>query len=127
METMTGTTPELEPFVRRRLEGQAHARNPEVVVAPSAFKGAPEGPVIRARVRPLEGAEAADASELIQAKHPILQAILVPLGHRLKRVRTLHFEPTPVDAEPAFSPRGSRTARGGRPPSRRRRVTPRRA
>ena len=71
-------------------------RNPEVEVAPSTFKGAPQGPAIRARVRQLGGEEAERASELIEAKHPILQGILVPLGHRLKRFRTLHFELRPI-------------------------------
>jgi uncharacterized protein len=41
--------------------------------------------------------EAEHASELIASKHPILQGILVPLGHRLKRLRTLHFELTPIE------------------------------
>lgn len=72
-------------------------RNPEVEVAPSTFRGEPQGRAIRARARLLEGEEAEHASELIAAKHPILQGILVPLGHRLKRLRTLHFELTPIE------------------------------
>jgi uncharacterized protein len=71
-------------------------RNPVVDVAPSTFGGKPQGPPTRFRTRQLEGAEAAHAADLIEAKHPILQGIIVPLGHRLKRVRTLHFELTPV-------------------------------
>ena len=73
------------------------ARNPEVEVAPSTFRGEPQGPAIRARARLLDGAEAEHASELIVAKHPILQGLLVPLGHRLQRVRTLHFELAPIE------------------------------
>ena len=72
-------------------------RNPEVEVAPSTIRGEPQGPAIRARARLLEGEEAEHASELIESKHPILQGILVPLGHRLKRLRTLHFELTPIE------------------------------
>jgi uncharacterized protein len=71
-------------------------RNPVVEVAPSTFGGKPQGPPTRFRARQLEGAEAAHAADLIETKHPVLQGILVPLGHRLKRVRTLHFELTPV-------------------------------
>jgi uncharacterized protein len=71
-------------------------RNPVVEVAPSTFGGKPQGPPTRFRARQLEGAEAAHAADLIETKHPILQGILVPLGHRLKRVRTLHFELSPV-------------------------------
>ena len=71
-------------------------RNPVVEVAPSTFGGKPQGPPTRFRARQLEGAEAAHAADLIETKHPILQGILVPLGHRLKRVRTMHFELTPV-------------------------------
>jgi hypothetical protein len=74
------------------------ARNPEVEVAPSTFRGEPQGPAIRARARLLDGVQAEHASELIEAKHPILQGLLVPLGHRLRRVRTLHFELTPIAA-----------------------------
>ena len=75
----------------RRMHG-----NPEVEIAPSSFRGEPHGPAIRAHVRELDGAEAVHASDLIEAKHPILQGILVPLGHRLKRLRTLHFELRPL-------------------------------
>jgi PPOX class probable F420-dependent enzyme len=70
--------------------------NPVVEVAPSTFGGSPRGPATRFRARRLEGSEAAHAARLIEAKHPILQGILVPLGHRLKRVRTLYFELTPL-------------------------------
>jgi len=132
METTTGTTPVLQPFVEQRtvlltsfrrdgtpvgtpvtiaVEGdhafirsfdaawkvRRMARNPEVEVAPSTFRGEPRGPAIRARARLIDGPEAEHASELIEAKHPILQGLLVPLGHRLQRVRTLHFELTPIE------------------------------
>ena len=73
-------------------------RNPEVEIAPSSFRGQPQGPPIRAWVRELDGAEAEHASDLIEAKHPILQGIMVPLGHRLKHLRTLHFEVRPIAA-----------------------------
>ena len=73
------------------------ARNPEVEVAPWTFRGEPQGPAIRAKARLLDGPEAEHASELIEAKHAILQGLLVPLGHRLQRVRTLHFELTPIE------------------------------
>ena len=73
------------------------ARNPEVEVAPSTFRGEPQGPAIRAKARLLDGGEAEHASELIEAKHPILPGLLVPLGHLLQRVRTLHFELTPIE------------------------------
>ena len=73
-------------------------RNPVVEVAPSTFCGKPKGPPSRFRARQLEGDEAAHAADLIETKHPILQGILVPLGHRLKRLRTLHFELTPLGA-----------------------------
>jgi len=73
-------------------------RNPVVDVSPSTFGGKPQGPPTRFRTRQLEGAEAAHAADLIESKHPILQGMIVPLGHRLKRVRTLHFELTPAGA-----------------------------
>lgn len=72
-------------------------RNPEVTVAPSTFRGAPTGPAVRARARILGGAEAAHASRLLARKHRILQGIIVPLTHRLRRNKTMHVELTPLD------------------------------
>ena len=71
-------------------------RNPLVEVAPATWRGRPTGPPLRARARLLEGAEAARASRLIARKHPLLQGVLVPLGHRLRRNRTVHLELTPL-------------------------------
>jgi PPOX class probable F420-dependent enzyme len=72
-------------------------RNPEVAVAPSTFRGRPTGPALRARVRLLDGAESRRAAELLAAKHPLLHGVLVPLAHRLRRNRTVHYELTPLE------------------------------
>jgi PPOX class probable F420-dependent enzyme len=71
--------------------------NPNVEVAPATFSGKATGPALRARARRLDGAEAAHAAELINRKHPFFQGVLVRLGHRLMRYRTLHYGLTPVD------------------------------
>ena len=43
----------------------------------------------------LTGSEAKHAAELIQLKHRLLQGIMVPLMHKLRRQHTVHFELTP--------------------------------
>jgi PPOX class probable F420-dependent enzyme len=71
-------------------------RNPEVTIAPSTARGQATGPAIRARVRLLDGAEAAHAAQALARKHPLLQGVLVPAFHRLRHYRTLHFELIPL-------------------------------
>jgi PPOX class probable F420-dependent enzyme len=69
-------------------------RNPNVLIAPSTMKGRPTGPAVHATARLLDGAEALRARRLIAAKYPLLHTVVVPLSHRLMRVRTLHYELT---------------------------------
>jgi PPOX class probable F420-dependent enzyme len=74
--------------------------NPRVEVAPSTARGRPTGPAIQATARRLEGAEARYAARLLAAKHPLLHGVLVPLTHRLGRVKTgktVYFQLTPLD------------------------------
>jgi PPOX class probable F420-dependent enzyme len=66
--------------------------NPNVEAAPSTLKGDPTGPAIDAHARLLEGREAQVAARALARRHRILQAIVVPLGHRLMRNRTMHYE-----------------------------------
>jgi PPOX class probable F420-dependent enzyme len=76
------------------------ANNPRVDIAPSTARGQPTGPAIQATARRLEGAEARRAARLLAAKHPLLHGVLVPLTHRLGRVKTgktVHFQLTPLD------------------------------
>ncbi|MEU5954927.1 PPOX class F420-dependent oxidoreductase [Streptomyces sp. NPDC047525] len=69
-------------------------RNPEIEIAPSTVRGAPTGPEIKARVRLLDqgGEENKHASKLMRRKHPVLHGVLVPLTHKVKRDKTLHYE-----------------------------------
>jgi PPOX class probable F420-dependent enzyme len=71
--------------------------HPEVEIAPSTMGGRPRGAAIRARTRLLDGDESAHAARLIARRQVLLQGIVVPLFHRLKRYRTLHYELTPID------------------------------
>ncbi|MFF3491356.1 PPOX class F420-dependent oxidoreductase [Streptomyces sp. NPDC002795] len=68
--------------------------NPEVEIAPSTVRGAPTGPPLKARVRLLDqgGDEARHAASLIRRKHPVLHGFSVPLTHKVRRDRTLHYE-----------------------------------
>ncbi|HEY7034949.1 MAG TPA: PPOX class F420-dependent oxidoreductase [Thermomicrobiales bacterium] len=72
--------------------------NPEVEIAPSTMSGKPLGPAIRARARILSGAESEHAGKLIERKHPILQGVVVPVFHRLRRLTTTHVELRPIEA-----------------------------
>ncbi|GAA1910166.1 hypothetical protein GCM10009837_38240 [Streptomyces durmitorensis] len=69
-------------------------RNPEIEIAPSTVRGAPTGPEIKARVRLLDqgGEENKHASKLMRRKHPVLHGVFVPLTHKVKRDKTLHYE-----------------------------------
>jgi uncharacterized protein len=68
------------------------ARNPKVTVAPSAYSGKATGPAVPALARALTGEEARQAGKLIDRKYPIIQRLLVPLGHRLRRLTPVIFE-----------------------------------
>jgi uncharacterized protein len=68
--------------------------NPEVEVAPSTTKGKPTGPAVHGRARLLTDAEARPVRRLLTRKYPFLHGIAVPLLHKLKRYRTLHYELT---------------------------------
>ncbi len=70
-------------------------RNPEVEVAPSTLLGKPTGPAIHARARLLGPAESPRAARALARKNRVLQGVLVPLAHRLRGYRTLHYELRP--------------------------------
>jgi uncharacterized protein len=66
--------------------------NPDVEIAPSTFSGKPLGQAVRARARLLSDEESRWARWALRRKHPLLQGVAVPLGHRLMRYRTQHYE-----------------------------------
>jgi uncharacterized protein len=66
--------------------------NSSVEVAPSTLAGEPTGPGICARARLLNSREASVAANALARRHRFLQAVLVPVAHRLMRYRTLHYE-----------------------------------
>ncbi|HZC25535.1 MAG TPA: PPOX class F420-dependent oxidoreductase [Actinopolymorphaceae bacterium] len=68
--------------------------NPVVEIAPSTFGGTPQGEAMRARARLLSNEESRSARRALRRKYPLLQGIAVPLGHRLLRYRTQHYELT---------------------------------
>ncbi|NKZ04502.1 PPOX class F420-dependent oxidoreductase [Actinomadura latina] len=70
------------------------ARNPEVEIAPSTFRGKVTGPAVRGRTRLLTEEESQPIRRLLARKHPFLQGFAVPLAHRVKHYRTLHYEVT---------------------------------
>jgi PPOX class probable F420-dependent enzyme len=72
-------------------------RNSVVAIATSTWRGKATGPAVHARARLLAGDESARAARLLRQKHPLLHGVLVPLMHRLRRNRTVHFELAPLD------------------------------
>jgi uncharacterized protein len=71
----------------KRLRRDQHVR-----AAPATMRGAPTGPAIRARATLLEGEEARVAASALARRHRVLQGVLVPAMHRLRRYRTMHYE-----------------------------------
>ncbi|MGI8452214.1 MAG: PPOX class F420-dependent oxidoreductase [Streptosporangiaceae bacterium] len=69
--------------------------NPHVQVAASTLRGRRTGPLIDARATLLEGDQARLAAKALARRHRLLQAVLVPLAHRLLRYRTMHYELRP--------------------------------
>jgi len=69
--------------------------NPHVEVAASTLRGKRTGPLIHARATLLEGAQARVAAKALARRHRLLQAMLVPLAHRLMRYQTMHYELRP--------------------------------
>lgn len=69
--------------------------NPRVEVAASTLSGRPTGPVTSARAVLLDGEQARVAAKALSRRHRLLQAVLVPLAHRLKGYQTMHYELRP--------------------------------
>ena len=65
---------------------------PDVRVAPSTMRGRPTGPRVTGTARLLDDDEAVRARALLAQKYPWLHGRLVPLMHRRKGWRTLHYE-----------------------------------
>jgi len=87
-------------FVRtfdRAWKAKRLRNNPEAEIAPSTMRGKATGPAVRVHTRLLSGDEAAHAGKALTRKHRIVHGILVPLAHRLRGYKTLHFELTPAD------------------------------
>jgi PPOX class probable F420-dependent enzyme len=75
--------------------------DPEVEIAPfrdqlglPIGRGTQTGPAVHGTARLLSDAEAKPIRRLLARKYPFLQRYLVPIGHKIKRVRTLHYELT---------------------------------
>jgi uncharacterized protein len=66
--------------------------NPRLQVAPATLRGKPTGPPIGARATLLSGEQAKLAAETLARRHRVLQAVLVPVFHRIMSYRTMHYE-----------------------------------
>ena len=68
--------------------------NADVEVAPSTAGGKATGPALSARARLLAGQESARAARALARKYPMMHGWIVPLVHRLRGNKTVHFEIT---------------------------------
>ena len=66
--------------------------NPNVEVAPATVKGTPTGPALEARASLLDSEQATVAAHALARRHRVLHGVMVPLMHRLRRYRTMHYE-----------------------------------
>ncbi|MCB5909831.1 PPOX class F420-dependent oxidoreductase [Streptomyces pinistramenti] len=68
--------------------------NPNVEICASTWRGRPTGPAYTARVRLIDPAtrEYRRAERSLVRKYPLLHGLFVPLTHRIKREKTLHYE-----------------------------------
>jgi len=69
-------------------------RDPRVLIAPSTARGKPTGPAVPATARLLGPEEEQPIRQALAKKYPLLQGQLVPLVHRLRHYRTVHYELT---------------------------------
>ncbi len=84
--------------------------NPHVEIAASTLRGRRTGPLIHAQAILLEGEQARIAAQALARRHRLLQAVLVPLAHRLMHYQTMHYELRP-DPGPKCPPPACRPAR----------------
>jgi len=66
--------------------------NPHVEIAASTLRGKRIGPLIHAHATLLEGEQARTAAKALARRHRLLQAVAVPLAHRLMHYQTMHYE-----------------------------------
>jgi PPOX class probable F420-dependent enzyme len=67
---------------------------PDARVAPSTMSGKPTGDAVTIHTRLLDGDEAERARTAINKRFPLMHGVLVPLTHRAKKVKTVHYEAT---------------------------------
>ena len=66
-----------------------------VEVQPCTLRGKPTGPAVHARAALLDSDQARLAAKALARHHRVLQAVLVPMAHRLLRYHTMHYELRP--------------------------------
>jgi uncharacterized protein len=66
--------------------------NPHVEAAPCTMRGKPTGEAIPAQATLLDDDQSHMAATALSRQHRVLQAVLVPLSHRIMRYKTMHYE-----------------------------------
>lgn len=78
---------------------------PGVRVAPCTARGRPQGSDQPGVTELLAGPDADRAAELLARRFPLLHGRVVPLVHRLRRHRTVHYRVLPADEPTPWSGR----------------------
>lgn len=68
------------------------ARDPRVGIANSTVRGRPTGDSAHGTARLLSEDESKPVRRMLSRKYPVLHGVVVPIFHRLKKYRTLHYE-----------------------------------
>lgn len=88
------------------------AHTSRITLAPSTVKGTPTGSAVEATARLITGEEERTAAQALRRKHPILHGVLVPLAHRLRGYKTIHYRvDVPVEnpgSDPYYSLRNEK-------------------
>lgn len=70
------------------------ARNPDITLAPADIRGQVHGDALRASTHLVQGADEALARSAMKQGYPVSQR-LIPLYHKLRGWKTLHYEVVP--------------------------------
>ena len=73
-------------------------RDPRVLIAPSTARGRITGRQITAKARLIDSDEEPPVRDALARKYRLLQGHLVPLVHRMRHYKTVHYELTAESA-----------------------------
>jgi uncharacterized protein len=73
--------------------------NSAIRLVPCSVRGKAKGRAVRATARLLHADEDAHARVVLAKRYPLFQRFLIPLGHKISRYQTMHYEVSDLVAE----------------------------